>query len=467
MKQDRQTDFHAVVEHMNQVIQVNTNFDLVYRTLEIGGRMAAMYFVDGMIKDDIMEKLLEVFQGVSSEEMPDKAHDFSKKIISYVEANLETEEDTLVVNLLTGMVLLYIEGYDDWLVIDCRIYPVRGVTEPEKDKVLRGSRDGFVETLNFNSALIRRRIRSKELRMHLVRAGKSSKTDIVLCYMDNRVDKTFLNQLISKIENISADALTMNQQSLAECLYTKHWINPFPKIKYSERPDTAAASVLEGKIVILVDNSPAAMILPTSVFDVLEEANDYYFPPITGTYLRFSRFIVTFVTLFLTPVFVLLMQNQEWIPEALEFIIVKDTIHIPLLFQLLILELAIDGMRLAALNTPSVLTTPLSVIAALVLGEFSVNSGWFNAEVMLYMAFVSVANYSQASYEFGYALKFMRILLLILVALFNVWGFIGGTIFIFVSLLCNRTISGQNYLYPLIPFDWPALKRRLIRAHLH
>ena len=339
MKQDRQTDFHAVVEHMNQVIQVNTNFDLVYRTLEIGGRMAAMYFVDGMIKDDIMEKLLEVFQEVSSEEMPDKAHDFSKKIISYVEANLETEEDTLVVNLLTGMVLLYIEGYDDWLVIDCRIYPVRGVTEPEKDKVLRGSRDGFVETLNFNSALIRRRIRSKELRMHLMRAGKSSKTDIVLCYMDNRVDKTFLNQLISKIENISADALTMNQQSLAECLYTKLWINRFPKIKYSERPDTAAASVLEGKIVILVDNSPAAMILPTSVFDVLEEANDYYFPPITGTYLRFSRFIVTFVTLFLTPVFVLLMQNQEWIPEALEFIIVKDTIHIPLLFQLLILEL--------------------------------------------------------------------------------------------------------------------------------
>ncbi len=459
-------NFEQVVHDFNETYAIDKSFDLVYRTITIGGRRAVLYFVDGMIKDDIMEKLMEGFFDVEEEEFPADAHEFSKKVISYVEANLETDEEKLVTGLLTGIVLLYVEGYEQWLMIDCRTYPARGVQEPEKDKVLRGSRDGFVETLNFNSALIRRRIRSPQLRMEIFSAGKSSKTDIVVCYMDNRVDHVFLKNLKKRIQSIEVDALTMNQQSLAEALYTSRWINPFPKVKYSERPDTAAASVLEGNIVVMVDNSPSVMIMPTSLFDVTEEANDYYFPPVTGTYLRFSRFLITLVTLFLTPLFLLFMQNQQWVPEQFDFVIVRDTMNIPLLAQLLILELAIDGMRLAALNTPNILTTPLSVIAAIVLGEFSVKSGWFNSEVMLYMAFVTVANYSQASYEFGYALKFMRILLLICVALFNLWGFIGGTIFIFLCMAFNRTISGKSYLYPLIPFRWKALKQRIVRTHL-
>lgn len=197
------------------------------------------------------------------------------------------------------------------------------------------------------------------------------------------------------------DALTLNQESLAECLYQGRWWNPFPKFRFSERPDTAAAQVLEGNIIILVDNSPSALITPTSLFDVLEEADDYYFPPITGTYLRLSRLLIAIVTYFLTPTFLLLMEYPQWIPKGFEFIAVRDTVYIPLIWQLLLLELAIDGLKLAAVNTPNMLSTPLSVMAALVLGEFSVKSGWFNSEVMLYMAFVAVANYTQNSLELG------------------------------------------------------------------
>ena len=120
------------------------------------------------------------------------------------------------------------------------------------------------------------------------------------------------------------------------------------------------------------------------------------------------------MTIFLTPVWLLLMQNPEWIPKGFQFIRVSEEINIPIFFQLLILELAIDGLKLAAINTPSNLTTPLSVIAAIVVGEFAVKSGWFNSETMLYMAFVAMANYMQADYELGYALKFMRLLLLVL-----------------------------------------------------
>ena len=188
------------------------------------------------------------------------------------------------------------------------------------------------------------------------------------------------------------------------------------------------------------------MILPTSILDMIEEANDYYFPTLTNVYLKIARGLITFMTVFLTPVFLLFMQNLNWLPEVFAFVSVKDTVNIPLIFQLLILEIAIDGLRLAALNTPSMLSTPLSVIAGLVMGEFSVQSGWFNAEVMLYMAFVSVANYTQPNFELGYALKFMRLELLILTALFNWWGFLIGTLIIVCSICFNKTLSGRNYL---------------------
>ena len=238
----------------------------------------------------------------------------------------------------------------------------------------------------------------------------------------------------------------MNQQSLAEALYKRKWFNPFPKFKFTERPDTAAACLMEGKICIFVDNSPSALILPTSIYDMIEEANDHYFPPITNIYLKISRGIITFLTIFLVPFFLLLCQNPEWIPDYLQFITIDDPIYVPLIFQILILELAIDGLRLAALNTPSMLSTPLSVIAGIVMGEFSVKSGWFSEDLMLYMAFVSVANYTQPNFELGYALKFMRLMLLVLTALFNLAGFVIGCIIVICCICFNKTLSGRSYL---------------------
>ena len=343
---------------------------------------------------------------------------------------------------------------------------MRSVEEPDKDKVLRGPRDGFVETIVFNTALIRRRIRSPKLSMEMVNIGKTSHTDVVLCYMEDRVDREFLETVKTRLQEIRTDALTMNQESLAECFYPRKWYNPFPKFKYTERPDTAAAEVLDGKIVLLTDNSPAVMILPVSVFDIMEEADDFYFPPVTGTYLRLTRMMIAVLTLLLTPTWLLFLQNPQWIPERFSFIAVRDAVNVPVFVQLLILEFAIDGLKLAAINTPGMLTTPLSVIAGLVVGEFAVQSGWFNSESMLYMAFVAIANYTQASYELGYALKFMRILLLILTAAFQLYGYVIGLVVVFLMMLMNKTVSGKSYLYPLIPFDGKQLARRIFRSRI-
>ena len=454
------------MSYMKEHMKPDSSFDIVYRVIEVGGRQACIYFIDGFCKDELMMKILQYFMDLKPEDMPEDVHGMAKKATPYVEVDLKDAWEEIFYSIFSGVFALFIDGYDRCILIDSRTYPARGVSEPDKDKALRGSKDGFVETIVFNTALIRRRIRSTELRMEMMNAGKSSRTDIVLCYMDNRVDHAFLDKVKKRIEEIQVDALTMNQESLAECLYQRRWYNPFPKFKFTERPDVAAAQVLEGDIVILVDNSPSAMIVPTSIFDIVEEADDYYFPPITGTYLRITRFIISILTYIMTPTFLLLMQNPDWVPESFKFIMLKEESNIPLIAQFLILELAIDGLKLAAVNTPNMLSTPLSVMAALVLGEFSVNSGWFNSEVMLYMAFVALANYTQQNYELGYALKFMRIINLIMTAAFGLYGYIAAIVLFVLAIVCNKTLSDKSYIYPVLPFNSRQLAKRLLRLRL-
>lgn len=434
------------IAYMNAILPVKESFDLIQRDIVIGEKKSTFYFIDGFTKDETMQKIMSGFFMLKKEDMPSTATGFSKLCLPYVEVDVIADFDLIVRNILSGVTCLFIDGYEACIAIDCRTYPARGVEEPDKDRSLRGSRDGFVETIVFNTALMRRRIRDPHLVMKMFEVGRISRSDVALCYMSNRVDEELLENLTKRIQSLDMDALRMNQQSLADALFKRKWFNPFPKFKYTERPDTAAACLLEGKVILLVDNSPSAMILPTSIFDIIEEANDYYFPTLTNIYLKLSRALITFATVFLTPVFLLFMQNLEWLPKVFQFVALKDTVNIPLIFQLLILELAIDGLRLAAMNTPSMLSTPLSVIAGIVMGEFSVKSGWFNSEVMLYMAFVAVANYTQPNFELGYALKFMRLLLLVLTALFNWIGFAIGTIIVICSIIFNKTLSGRSYL---------------------
>ena len=386
MSEEKKTIYDTLeenVKHMNSILPVKESFDLIQRDIIIGERKSTFFFIDGFTKDESMQKMITGFFALKKEDMPSSATGFAKMCVPYVEVDVIADFDLIIRNVLSGVTCLFIDGYEACLAIDCRTYPARGVEEPDKDKSLRGSRDGFVETIVFNTALLRRRIRDPHLTMKMFEVGRASRTDVSLCYMTDRVNHQLLQRLTDRISTMDVDALTMNAQSLADGLFKRKWFNPFPKFKFTERPDTAAACLLEGKVVILVDNSPSAMILPNSIFDIIEEANDYYFPTLTNVYLKISRALITIATVFLTPLFLLFMQNVEWLPKMFTFVALKDTVNIPLIFQLLILELAIDGLRLAAMNTPSMLSTPLSVIAGIVLGEFAVTSGWFNSETIL------------------------------------------------------------------------------------
>lgn len=447
-------------------MRVGISFDAMVREFEFAGKKAAMFFINGFCKEDFMQKIMEYLLAVDENDLGQTITDVLQKNIPTIEVVTETDKKTILVNIFAGQLLLLVDGFQGGFVIDARSYPSRSIAQPDKDKTLRGSKDGFVETLICNTALIRRRIRDKDLCVEIMQAGKVSKTDIAIVYMDSRVDHEMLRKIQKKIMALNVDALTMTQQSLSEALYEGTWLNPFPKYRYTERPDTTAAQILEGNIAILVDNSPQAMILPTSLFDILEEADDYYFPPVTGTYLRFARYLITLLSYFISPLFLLLMNHPEWVPGQYDFILLAEKSNLPVFWQFLIIEIALDGLKLAAVNTPNMLSTPLSIMAALILGDFSVSSGWFNAEVMLYMAFIAIANYTQTNYELSYAIKFMRIITMALVQFFDIPGFIAGLILFLFALTTNRTLSGKGYLYPLIPLNVRELKKRIIRRSI-
>ncbi len=457
-----------MLEKILGILQPEKSFDLVCRNTEIAGRRCALLFVDGMIKDEVMEKMLEYFLKLAPSVWEDVAdmQSFARRIIPYVEVADEDRLEAACTAILSGNLGLFIEGFSACALIDVRTYPVRGVEEPEKDKVLRGSRDGFVETVVFNTALIRRRIRDPKLVMSIQSAGESSHTDIVVCYMEDRADLELVGRIKERISHIQVQGLTMSQESLAEALISTKWHNPFPKTRYTERPDTASAALLEGRIVVLVDNSPSAMILPSGIFDFFREADDYYFPPITGTYLRITRIVIFLLTLFLTPLWFLLVEHPQWIPPWLAFIGVSEPNGVPILAQLLVLEFAVDGLRMASTNTPSIMSNSLSIIGALLLGDFAVQSGWFVPETILYAAFTAIANYAQPSLELGFAFKFARLGLLILTGCFGLWGFLGGTVLFLIILCSTRTLSGKSYLYPLIPFNARDFKRVFVRRKL-
>lgn len=461
--------YKDIIADIDQTLKVNDNFDIIKRELLVQNKNLTFYCVDGFVKDEVLEKMMEFIlkADLASMERSDSLQALANQLVSYVETDLSNGFQQMITAVLSGSVLLMIEGYEKGILIDARTYPTRGMEEPEDDRVLRGSRDGFVETLVFNTALIRRRIRDPHLRMEYTSVGRASKTDLVLCYMEEKVDHKMLERIRSIIADINVESLTMAQESLAEALVPGKWYTPFPKVRYTERPDAAASNILEGKIILIIDNSPSVLILPTYFFDFVQEAQDYYLPPITGTYLRIIRIAVFFATLLITPIWYYLNSNPSLAPKWLSFALIEDNGNLPFIVQLLLLEFGIDALKLASLNTPSSLNSSFSIIGALILGDFAVEAGWFAPEIILYMAFVALANFTQPSYELGYGVKFMRVMLLVFIAISPQFGLWIGLALMILILYNAKTVSRQSYLYPLIPFNWSDFKMIFVRKKLH
>ena len=458
-------DYRENVRVLDGLLGVGRSCDMVSRDYLIGGRRARLWVVDGFGSDSILERMGAFWLTLKPENVVGltEMQDFLDRYITFSESNVTFDISDAVTSVFLGKSLLAVEGLSGAALMDAKGYPSRSVHEPPDGKVLRGSHDGFVEAVVPNMALLRRRIRDPHLTMEGHKVGSRTHNDAVLCYLDDKVDQDLLRKLRGKLLGLDVRSLSMAQESLAEAIRPKQWYNPFPKVRYTERPDAAAASIMEGSIVLMVDNSPSVMILPTGFFDFTQESNDYYFPPLVGTYLRVLRVTVFLLSLFITPAWYLMVSEPNRLPGWLNFLSSPEPVSLSLLSQLLVVEFLIDVLKLASLNTPDSLSNSFSMLGALVLGDFAVQAGWLGPEVLVYMAFVSVAGFAQPSYELGYAFKLLRVALLLVTAAFDVWGFCLGVVGIFILLCTTKPLVGKGYLYPLVPFNGKALLRLLVR----
>jgi stage V sporulation protein AF len=281
------------------------------------------------------------------------------------------------------------------------------------------------------------------------------------------VDEKILKKVQEKIDSIHQDTLTVGDQSLVEAIDKSSWLNPFPKVRYTQRPDVVAAHLAEGKLAVLIDNSPTVIMIPTCIFDFVQDTDDYYFPLLTGNYLRFLRIANMLAVIFLTPVYYLMAEGDFPIDPRLQFFFPSSGYSMPLIAQFLLLEAAIDGLKLASLNTPTSLGTSLSVVGALILGQFAVQSGWFIPQTILCMAVLALAGFTQPSIELGYAIKFMRVLVLIGAAVLGLWGALIALAIDVIILARTKNLVGTSYLYPLFPFHWDVLRQLIFRTRKH
>lgn len=456
-------NFDEDVGYLKERMAVDKSFDLIFLDLHYAGRKIGMFLVDGFGKDDIMLFLMKFLSDLLPEDLDEKPLDkLLKTYIPYVEIGKTDDLETVVDQVLAGPTVIIVEGLEEAIIIDSRTYPVRGPEEPDMERVVRGSRDGFVETMIFNCALIRRRIRDSSLRMEYLQVGRRSKTDISICYMDELADQDLVKKIKESLQNIDTDGLPMAEKTLEEFVGGRHW-NPYPTVRYTERPDTAAAHLYEGHVLVIVDGSPSVIITPATFWHHLQHAEEYRNKPVVGAYLRLVRFLAVWASIFILPLWFLLATNTQLLPEQLSYIGPTETGEVPLIAQILIIEIGMDMLRMAAIHTPTSLGTALGLVAAILIGDVAVKVGLFVPEIILYLAIAAIGTFSTPSYELSLANRLFRIVLLLLTYMFGVIGFMVGLVILVVFLMMMKSYN-VPYLWPFIPFNYRGFRDVLIRS---
>ena len=437
----------------------NVSFDLIMQEAHVSQLPVLLVYVSGLVDNTNLTNMLVHLQHTHKDEIDDEEAYFHAHF-NFQSITPSESKDKFLLSALSGQVAIITKsGY--CYSTEFRSYPGRNPEEPDNERVIRGSRDGFAENIIINASLIRRRIRSPQFRIELQQISTLGKTDVAICYMNNIVNEHHLEWIKERFKQIHHDGLTMADKSLEEWIF-KQKFNPVPFVRYTERPDIVAAHLLEGHIAIVVDTSPSVMLMPVSLFHLLMHAEEYRQAPMIGTIMRGLRYVAAFLSIFLLPFWYLLATHKEDLPEKIAFIGVSEASDVPLYLQLVIADLGIEFLRIAAIHTPTPMSTAMGLIAGVMIGDMAVNVGLFSAEAILYTAITALMTFAIPHYELSISTKVFRQLLLAATAIFAANGFFIASFGILMYLYALRPMQ-IPYLWPLMPFFPTAFARVMIR----
>ena len=438
------------------------SFDVGQREIVVMERRIQLYYITGLVDSELVVDLMTQLLLLNS--LPHPNDDVFQTIhnrLVHQQVTVTDKVNDICTSVLSGLVAIIVDKETQAFVVDVRSYPGRGPSEPDTEKTVRGSRDGYTENIIVNTALTRRRIRTGKLRNIILKVGDQSKTDVVLMYIEDIADQSMVDEVKHRIEQVKVDGLTMTDKELEEFI-TGQVYNPYPLVRYTERPDVVAAHLYQGMIAIIVDTSPSVMIGPVTLFDHLTSVEEYRQTPAVGTFLRLIRYAGIIVSVFLMPTWLLFVLHPEYLPDFLNFIGPQEEGNIPIVLQVISGDIGMEFLRLASIHTPTAISSALGIVSAILIGQVAVDVGLFGPEILFYVAIGALGAFVTPSYELGLDNKMFKLFIIVGTALLGLWGYI-GTIVVGLIFLATMKSFGKPYLYPLIPFNFKALLKSVIR----
>ncbi|WP_058307531.1 spore germination protein [Gracilibacillus massiliensis] len=469
MKNKNATKIYPSIEKNQEFLQsklgIGVSFDVGFRELVVLKKKIQLYYVTGLVDTSFIIEIMKKLVSINDDEnVHSNLYDELNNRIVHQQIEKAKTMDEAIDQMLSGLLVIFLDGESECFIIDVRHYPGRAPQEPDTEKVVRGSRDGYTENIIENTALTRRRIRDERLRHEIIQVGERSKTDICISYLQDVADQGLVKLIKDELSQIDVDGISMADKTVEEYL-VQQGLNPYPLVRYTERPDVASTHLFEGHVLVMVDTSPSMIIMPTTYFHHVQHAEEYREAPAVGTFVRWVRFMGIAASLILLPLWLLLVLDPSLLPEKLQFIGPNETGNIPIIVQILLADIGIEFLRMAAIHTPTPLSTAMGLIAAVLIGEIAIEVGLFSAEVILYVAISAIGTFATPSYELSVANKMARILLVILTFAFQVKGLVIGMTVFLLLLITTRSLQ-TPYLWPLIPFNDKALWQILFRVSM-
>lgn len=432
---------------IEETLPINTSYDFMTRTLYFGENKVYCIGLNGLSNAELLQRIFSDLQS-DPHSIINNLHQYVNSHIGYVQTSICKKMDEAISNILSGCSVLFVDSFDLAIIIDTREYPSRNIQEPTTEKVLRGAKECFIESIVTNTALIRRRIKKPQLTFEMFTIGTESMTNVAIAYTDYQSSADLINELRYKFSSIDATTLTLGSKSLEELLIKRHWYTPMPSAFTTERPDVACSYIAEGHVAIIVDNSPSVIILPCTIFQFTQAPADYYKSLTMGNYVRFIRFICILLGLFTLPVFMILQNSIS---------------SIRMFVYALAIEFTLDLFKYSSAHAPNEYSSSLSLIGGLILSDSAIKLNWTSPEIIFYGALTMLATMALSHIEFAEAIRLYRLLLVLFTGIGGIYGFVIGFILLIFSIIKTPTFAGRSYFWPIYPLDWLALKHLIFR----